>query len=390
MKRREFIRVTGAAAAATGLIPSYAYGYYPRMLKVEEQSFLLKGFEEEQEEYPSLVSNQKGEMWMFSLRRLANPQDRELISAFRFNGEAWVEADPVSKTEGQYEAPVAACAPDGDPVVAWCSIESDRWIINVANFEEEGFSEPYQFSPEYGKPINPVLHAPSSGRTWIAWENYYKGKFTLNISKFENNRWSDPLEISRGENSCFDPAIVEDREGNLYVAYGLTDGYHQNIEMVLIDGPSLRVKKTVPVAIGGGFKNRVNLNTKPALAFDSMDRLWISYENNRNASRLDDADNYTGDRCCAMLIYEDGKIREPKHTGKWLFTGKNDHRPTFIHDRRGKLFAATHCGGDFTGNPFWQYRIYWLNEDKGWTEPQTIVQSKPKNRNTKQINIWIP
>ncbi|MCK5464108.1 MAG: twin-arginine translocation signal domain-containing protein, partial [Bacteroidales bacterium] len=36
MKRREFIRVTGAAAAATGLIPSYAYGYYPRMLKVEE------------------------------------------------------------------------------------------------------------------------------------------------------------------------------------------------------------------------------------------------------------------------------------------------------------------------------------------------------------------
>jgi len=172
--------------------------------------------------------------------------------------------------------------------------------------------------------------------------------------------------------------MVEDKEGNLFVAYGLTDGYHQNIEMLILDAQSLQVKKTIPVAIGGAYKNRVNLNTKPALAFDSRDRLWISYENNRDSSRLDDADNYTGDRCCAMLSYEDGKILEPKNTGKWLFRGKNDHRPTFFKDRHGKLFVATHCGGDFKGNPHWQNRISCLNEEFAWTEPQTILQSKQK------------
>ena len=62
------------------------------------------------------------------------------------------------------------------------------------------------------------------------------------------------IEINKGENSCFDPALAEDQNGDLYVAYGLTDGYHQNIEMAIIDHHSLKVKETVPVAIGGAFK----------------------------------------------------------------------------------------------------------------------------------------
>ena len=354
VKRREFIRAAGSIAAITGIVPSMAFAGIKDMTEEEIQSFLLKGFDDEQEEYPSLVSNKDGDMWMFALRRLKYPQNRELVSAFRFNGDTWIETEPVTKKEGQYEAPIAVCAPDGLPVVAWCSIESDRWIINVANLKGDAFSRPYQFKAKSGKPINPVLHAPSSDRTWIAWENYDTGKFTIKISKFEKGNWSDPIEITKGENSCLDPAIAEDKEGNLFVAYGLTDSYHQNIEMTIIDGKTLKETRTVPVAIGGGFKNRVNLNTKPALAFDSGDRLWISYENNRHASRLDDSDCYTGDRYCAMLSYQDGQVVEPVNSGKWLFSGKNDHRPTFFHDKSGKLFVASHCGGDFVGNPFCQ------------------------------------
>jgi len=377
IKRREFLRAAGSIAAITGVVPSMAFAGIKGMPGEEIQSFLLKGFEDEQEEYPSLVGNEKGETWMFSLRRLKYPQDKEVVSAFRLNGDSWIETEPVSRKEGQYEAPIAACAKGGNPVVAWSSIESDRWIINVSHFDGNGFPKPKQFKSKSGKPINPVLHAPAAGRTWIAWENYYEGKFTLMISKFEKGNWSDPIKIAKGENSCFDPALAEDKDGNLFVAYGLTDGYHQNIEMTLIDGHSLHVKKTIPIAIGGGFENRVNLNTKPALSFDSNDRLWISYENNRHATRLEDSDCYTGDRYCAMLSYQDGKIVEPV-SGRWLFSGKNDHRPSFFHDRNGKLFVASHCGGDFVGNPYWQYRISWLDEEKGWVEPETIIKSKQK------------
>ncbi len=377
IKRREFFRTAGSIAAITGIAPSMAFSGFKAWPEEEIQSFLLKGFEDEQEEYPSMVGNEKGETWMFSLRRIKYPQDREVISAFRLKGDEWIETDPVSKVEGQYEAPIAACAKDGEPFVAWCSIESEQWVINVASYEGESVSKPHRFKSKAGKPINPVLHAPSAGRCWMAWENYEKGRFTIQISKFEKGLWSDPIEIKRGENSCLDPALVEGKDDKLYMAYGLTDGYHQNIQMSIIDVNSLKEIEKVEVAIGGGFENRVNLNTKPALAFDSLDRLWISYENNRYATRLEDSDCYTGDRYCAMLSYKDGKVVEPA-SGKWLFNGKNDHRPTFLHDQHGKLFVASHCGGDFVGNPFWQYRISWLDEEKGWVEPETILQSKQK------------
>lgn len=198
------------------------------------------------------------------------------------------------------------------------------------------------------------------------------------ISKYENGIWSKPTCLDNGGSSCFDPALAEAKNGDLYLAYGYNQGYHQNIEMVILDGNSLDIKKTIPVALGGGLKNRANINSKAALAFDTKDRLWISYENNRNAHRLDDGDNYTGDRCCAILSYQKGKIVEPEKNGKWLFTGKNDHKPTFVKDNNGYLYLATHCGGDFVGNPHWQYRLSWLDPQKGWTEPQTILQSKQK------------
>ncbi|MCD6354122.1 MAG: DUF3604 domain-containing protein [Prolixibacteraceae bacterium] len=148
--------------------------------------------------------------------------------------------------------------------------------------------------------------------------------------------------------------------------------------MAILDGSSMQIKRSVPVAIGGAFKDRVNLNTKPAVAFDALDRLWISYENNRNSSRLQDGDNYTGDRCCAILNYQDGKFLECKPTGKWLFSDKNDHKPTFFKDSEGRLFMATHCGGNFTDNPHWQYRLSWLDPENGWVKPITVLKTSQK------------
>ncbi|MDZ7720759.1 MAG: hypothetical protein U5K72_18215 [Balneolaceae bacterium] len=136
--------------------------------------------------------------------------------------------------------------------------------------------------------------------------------------------------------------------------------------------------KTVPVAIGGGFKDRVNINVKPALAFDKSGKLWISWENNRFAHRLEDGDNYTGDRCCAMVCYHNGKLLEQKENGRWLFKGKNDHWPNFQKDLNGNLYVVTHCGGDFEGNPYWKFRISYLDPIEGWSKPITLLETKQK------------
>lgn len=379
MKRREFIKSTGIISASAVILPSLGCKFISDSKNPNHYpTFILKEFKEEHEEYPVLVGDGKGEMWMFSLRRLNYPKDTEVVSAFRFDGKSWEETDPVTKREGQYEAPVASCAGGGKPVIAWTEIKGENWDINVASLKGNGFSDPHKFPANSGKSINPVLISPDSKRNWIAWENLHNGKFVIYFSKYENGHWSKPTILDKGKNSCFDPNMAEDANGDLFIAYGITNGFHQDIEMSIIDGKSFEVKEIIPIAVGGGHKNRVNLNTKPALAFDADNRLWISYENNRNVHRLEDGDNYTGDRCCAVLSYEDGKIVEPEKTGKWLFTGLNDHKPTFIKDINDQMYLATHCGGDFIGNPYWKYRLSCLDSQKGWSEPDTILQTSQK------------
>jgi hypothetical protein len=396
MRRRKFIQITTAATIASAIPGTGFSSNLGEDALTINQSLLLTGFDDEQEESPSLVTDGNGEMWIYTLRRMSYPENSELISSFHFDGKKWMETEAVCKLPGQYEAPAAACAQGGQPIVAWTEKKAEKWVINVAIKNVSGFNDPYTLPGKSGKSINPVVIAPDKNRNWIAWENLHHGKLTIYISQYKNGQWSEPIIIDKGESSCFDPAIVEAPNGDLYLAYGVNHGYHQNIEMSIIDGRSLEIKNTVPVALGGGFKNRVNLNTKPALAFDAEDRLWISYENNRNAHRLDDGDNYTGDRCCAILSYQNGNVVEPETTGKWLFSGKNDHKPTFVKDNNGRLYLATHCGGDFTGNPFWQYRLSWLDPQKGWVEPATILQTSQKGvlippaiTFDKNNNLWL-
>ena len=378
IKRRKFIKSTTLASIAFSTIPMVGCSVDQKKKALSLNDIqLLKGYDDEQEEDPSLVTDGSGKMWMYALRRISYPENAELVSAFHFDGKNWAETDPVTKSSGIYESPVASCASGGKPIVAWTEIKGKDWVINASKMNENGFSEPYTFPVKKGKSINPVLIAPNKNRNWIAWENFHKGVLSIYICKYENEQWSEPIIIDKGKNSCFDPAIAEAKNGDLYVAYGLTEGFHQNIEMTILNSETLSVQETIPVAIGGGHKDRVNINSRPALSFDAQDNLWISYENNRNNTRFEDGDNYTGDRCCAILSYQNGKIVEIENKEKWLFNGENDHKPTFIKDTKGNLYLATHSGGNFT-NAGWKYRISWLDPQSGWQQPTTLLDTKIK------------
>ena len=351
---------------------------------------------DEHEEYPSLVTNHEDKSWLFSLRRLSYPENRELISAFVYDGKAWKEINPVTKETGQYEYPSATCASEGRPFVAWSSLVNNKWCIEVSIGTSNDFTKPFRFVPDSGKYIKPVLLAPTRENAWMAWEKYENKRFSICLAKYEEGKWVDPIEISDKNESLFDPALEHDLDGNLYLAYGITSGVHQNIEMKKIDGTSLKILEHIPVAIGGSLKDRVNMNTHPALGLDKTGKLWISWESNRETHRLEDGDNFTGDRICAMVCYEQGALKESVEKGKWLFDGKNDHLPNFIKDDRGELYVATHCGGDFSGNPFWKYRISKLNVNTGWSEPQIILDTKQKGQTNRpalirgaQAGFWL-
>ena len=397
MRRREFIRNSLLVSASTFLVPRTGFSSTLMDEKTYKmlQSLQLTDFEDEQDESPILFQN-KQHSYLTTLRRLEYPSDKEIISLFEYQDGNWVETDPVTKEAGSYEAVSADCHRKGKPAVAWTELKEGSWTIQVALQHKKNFGTPHQLSDPKKKSIHPVVKAVDSKSYLVAWESFENGRFSIYVSQYHKKKWSAPVQVTDSNENCFNPAVEQDQDGNVYIAYDYSEGVHRNIAMKILNS-DLVVQKTVPVAIGGGFKDRVNINVKPALSFDASNRLWISYENNRDAHRLEDSDNYTGDRCCAMVCYADGTLYQQEEVGRWLFQGMNDHWPTFQKDLDDNLYMVTHCGGDFVGNPHWKFRISSLDPKTGWSKPEIILQTKQKGESirpsisfdTKNESFWL-
>lgn len=397
MERREFIRNSLLLSASTFLVPTIGCSSKTNQNEPFKMlaSLQLSDFEDEQDESPLLFQN-KNNSYLTTLRRIEYPSDKEIISLFKLENGNWKEQNPVTKVAGSYEAISADCHKNGKPAITWAEIIDGKWIIKASIQKEDEFLDPIQISDASKKSINPVIKAVTSDSYVMAWESFEEGKFCIYLSRWRNNNWTAPILVTDKTQSCFNPALEQNTNGDIYVAYDITDGPHRNIEMKIFK-ESLHNIKTVPIAIGGGFKDRVNINVKPSLCFDKSNRLWISYENNRFAHRLQDSDNFTGDRCCAMVCYENGKLLEQKEIGRWLFKGMNDHWPTFHKDFNDNLYVVTHCGGDFVGKPNWKFRISYLDPKTGWSAPKILLKTKQKGEsiiptiafNSANTSFWL-
>ena len=388
MKRRQFLKSAALFSTSAVLLPraSYAANVGEDAPYQQLDHLYLSDFDAEQDEGPILFGNGR-HTWLSTLRRADYPADREIISCFSLNRETWKETDPVTAA-GQYEAVAATCADGGEPIVVWTGIENGRWLIKAAIARHQQFQPAVTVSNPEQRSINPVVKATGPRNYLVAWEVFERGQFSIYLSRCDDGRWSAPVRVAGDTANCFEPALETARSGEIYLAHSCTDGVHRNIHLAILDPHSLQRVTTVPVAVGGGLKDRVNINARPALALDREERLWISWENNRFTSRLEDSDNYTGDRCCAMACCVDGQLYEQKEVGRWLFSGKNDHLPTFFKNPAGHLFVMTHCGAGFSKEPFWSFRISHLDPVRGWVPPTTLVQTRQKGESQRPSIVF--
>ena len=378
MKRRQFLKSTALFSASAVILPraSFAASLGEDSAYRHLEHLYLSDFDAEQDEGPILFGNGR-QTWLTTLRRKDYPVSQEIISCFSLNGKTWKEANPVTAA-GEYEAVTATCADGGEPIVVWTEFGQKRWLIKAAISERQMFQPAVTISNPAQRSINPIVKATGPRRYLVAWEVFERGQFGIYLVRCDDGRWSQPMRVAGDTASCFEPALEVARSGEIYLAYSCMDGVHRNIEMAILDPRTLQRTRTVRVAVGGGLTDRVNINARPALAFDGEQRLWLSWENNRFTSRLEDSDNYTGDRCCAMVCYVHDRLHEQKEVGRWLFQGRNDHLPTFFKDPAGQLFVMTHCGGGDKTTPFYSFRISHLDPVRGWVPPVTLIQTKQK------------
>ncbi len=375
MHRRQFLKSTACISATAILFPRDLLGATGAEPYQRLEQLYLSDFANEQHEAPILLNNGK-RAWLTALRRRDFPAESESIPVFVAAGGKWTETT-AAIADGHYEALTADCARAGEPIIAWTAIEGGRWLIKVAMHDQGKFSAPVTVSDSGQRGINPVVKAIGPREYILAWEVFADGRASIWMARYDG-QWSRPMQVGDPRTSCFEPAIETGPSGELFLAYTACEGVHRNIHLALLDPHSLHTTRTIPVALGGGLKDRVNINARPALACDRAGRLWITWENNRFTTRLEDSDNYTGERCCAMVCYTGGGLVEQKSVGRWLFQGRNDHWPTFCKDPAGNLFVVTHCGGDRIGHPFWSFRVSSLDPATGWSSPTVLLETKQK------------
>lgn len=378
MNRRQFLRTTALTSGSVTLLfrSSLAANLNLSDPYQHLDHLYLSDFDAEQDEGPILFSDGR-EIWLTTLRRKEFPDEHEIISCFSLNRNNWREVNPIAGT-GEYEAVSAACAIGGSPIVVWTGIENQRFLIKAALSENQKFQPAVTISKPADRSINPIVKATGPRSYLVAWEVYAKGRFRIHLARFDNDSWSAPVQVTPDAATCFEPALEVAPSGEIYLAYTCTDGVHRDIKLAILDPRSLQTIKTVPVAVGGGLEERVNINAHANLAFDRQSRLWISWENNRFTTRFEDSDCYTGDRACAMVCYENGQLYEQNRSGRWLFKGENDHLPTFFKDPNGNLFVLTHCGGGDNTRPFYSFRVSHLDPALGWAPPKTLLQTNQK------------
>jgi hypothetical protein len=373
--RRQFVKSTfygiGIAAVSKGISPVLlASEAKQKGFEICAVQLLSNGFEE----IPAMTSDAKGNAWIVTLDW--QPAGQQNIAFYQFK-DSWQKTGFVAQESGSYETPVIACANDGRPMVVWSCEKDTRWTLESAIYDGQSFS--YSCSVDGpGRAANPALAAGVKNDYWLVWENYREGVFEIYLKHLIDGAWQKPIAVSLGGPNSYDPAVAVSSDGKVYIAYTQADGPHRTVKLVCYNPQDSKIHAPIDVAAGGMADGKPNINTHPAMAFDSQGRLWITWEArevNTNEPRTSTT-CYFGTRCCPVVCYQDGQIQKFADSNVNVFKGANDHRPVFVKSQAGNLWIFTRNSEKIRK---WHVRASSLTS-RGWSEPFVLIDDRERGR----------
>lgn len=345
---------------------------------LSDVKLLSSGFEE----LPSMASDAKGNTWMVTLQWQSPGQQNIAFYHFKKTrlNDSWEKTGFVTQTSGSYETPVIASGQNSKPMVVWSSEKGSSWTLESAIYNGRSFS--YSCAVDGpGRAANPALSAGINGDYWLVWESYTDGVFDIYLKHFTDGAWQEPVRVSVPGSNSYDPAVVVSPTGKVFIAYTQADGPHRTVKLTNYDVKTKKIDTVIDLAVGGLAKGKPNMNTHPVMAFDSQDRLWITWEArevNKNERRTDTV-CYYGTRCCPVVCYKDGQIQKIANRDVNVFKGANDHRPAFVKNDAGDLWIFTRNSEEIRK---WHVRASSLTS-QGWSEPFTMIDDMERGRGDK-------
>ena len=167
--------------------------------------------------------------------------------------------------------PSVAVDAAGAVVVAWSEKVDGNWDLYRRTYrpDTKSWSDRKRLTSGPGTDTHVVLATAPDGKVWMAWQSWQSGQADILLAPVEDA--GTPIRASEGPANEWSPAIAIDKGGRIHVAY---DSYAAgNYDVVLRTlGRDGRLGPAVPVA------RTPRYETKPSLAVDPADRVWVAYE----------------------------------------------------------------------------------------------------------------
>ena len=120
--------------------------------------------------WPDLDFDPEGTLWCSCDFGLLNEGERGAIAA-RFDGEGFVESEPVVSTSNFFSYPGLSIGADGTKYLAWSERIGRNWRVRIVRDDKDGWSKPKEIAKSRCDLRFPVVTA-LNGNAWIAYEEH--------------------------------------------------------------------------------------------------------------------------------------------------------------------------------------------------------------------------
>lgn len=343
--------------------------------------------EQFEDDYPAIAAGPDGAVTVAWVA-YRNQADEIFVRTLRSG--AWSDPERVTERAGDLFSVAAAYDGRGRLWVVWSERTGQNWHLKARSFAGGAWSGIETLTSGPGNNLFHRLIADREGNLHLVWQSARRGRWDIYYLRRTGESWSrevnlsDPAKEQRAND--WSPDIAADSKGTVWVAWDSYDGGSYNIRMRAIRGgaPSELVRVT----------DTPRFHAHPSLAVDSLDRVWIAYDEAEENWGKDSGFLLTGgaglywSRQIRFAIWDGARWLQPRdelssvirHTVRRYIQW-----PRLVADSNGRIWvflrprtSSTRPETVWAAGGKWEVMATYYSGDR-WAPPITLPESVARN-----------
>jgi hypothetical protein len=302
----------------------------------------MVGHEFRQDDLPAVAAAPDGSVWVAWLSWVG---DRDDIGIRRWHDGKWSNLQWVPNTSGDSWMPQVAVDSSNRVWVVWSQQVNGNWDIYARRFDpaKQEWSRLERLTESPLPDINPRLTSNGKGRFALVWQAFRGKNSNIFLKTFDGERWSREVRVTNRAANDWEPAVALDSKNTAWITYDSYKSGSYDVFLTSVAAGGVEASAEIPVA------TTLNMEARATVAVDTADRVWLAWEeggpnwgkDNGYVVRSRGLGNpLGGKRQARVRCYSGGKWTEPAAAVAESFDGNSFH-PQVISDGRGSIWLVS-------------------------------------------------